>query len=49
MEGLVHKRSKARIFVQVSEVRLQAQHVQIEGRKEHQAIYFRTARVFDAL
>ena len=41
--------TQTRLHVQVSEVCLQAQHVQIEGREEHQALYIWTACVFNPI
>lgn len=40
---------KARLHVQVSEICLQAQYVQVEGREEHQALHIWTACVFNPL
>ena len=49
VESAANNLTSARLHVQVSEVCLQAQHVQIEGREEYQALNIWTACVFNPL
>ena len=49
VESAANNLTQARLHVQVSEVCLQAQHVQVEGREEHQALYIWTACVFNPI